>query len=90
MTPLFRKASSRSRCSRVVKSNSVLLKVSVLGRNVISVPVACPSRPDPSGRAGAGVTYDYVLDPVEKTHRETLFRWEHNGWTEMDLSSITR
>ena len=54
VTPLFRKASSRSRCSNVVKSNSVLLKVSVLGKKVISVPVARPSRPDPSGHAGAG------------------------------------
>ena len=54
MTPLFRNASSRSRCSSVVKSNSVFVKVAVLGRNVISVPVATPSRLEPSGQAGAG------------------------------------
>jgi hypothetical protein len=43
-----------------------------------------------SHRAGGGVNYEYVLDPVEKTHREALFRWENNGWTEMDLSAIGR
>ncbi len=52
MTPQLRKASSRSRCSSVVKSNSVLVKVFGLGRKVISVPVAVlpsaqrPRRPD--------------------------------------------
>ena len=37
-TPELRKASSRRRCSSVAKSNSVLVKVSVEGRNVTSVP----------------------------------------------------
>ena len=37
-TPEFRNASSRSRCSRVAKSNSVLVKISVEGKKVTSVP----------------------------------------------------
>ena len=37
-TPELRKASSRRRCSSVAKSNSVLVKVSVEGRKVTSVP----------------------------------------------------
>ena len=43
VTPELRKASSRSRCSSVAKSNSVLVKVAWLGRKVISVPVLCPA-----------------------------------------------
>jgi hypothetical protein len=43
-----------------------------------------------SHRSGGGVNYEYVLHPTEKTHREALFRWENNGWTEMDLSAIGR
>jgi hypothetical protein len=56
----------------------------------VTRPLVLEKKPIYSGRAGAGVTYDYVLDPVERTHRESLFRWENNGWTEMDLSSISR
>ena len=56
----------------------------------VTRPLVLEKKPIYSGRAGAGVSYDYVLDPVEKTHRETLFRWENNGWTEMDLSFMTR
>ena len=41
-------------------------------------------------RIGSGVSYEYVFHPTEKTHRESLFRWENNGWTEMDLSAIGR
>src|SRR5258708_4884926 len=55
VTPEFRKASSRSRCSRVWKSNSVLVKVRVLGRKVISVPVLRAPLPSP-GRCGASPT----------------------------------
>jgi len=43
-----------------------------------------------SHRAGGGVNYEYTFHPTEKTHRESLFRWENNGWTEMDLSAIGR
>lgn len=56
----------------------------------VTRPLVIEKKPIYSGRAGAGVMYEYVLDPVEKTHRESLFRWENNGWTEMDLSSMTR
>ena len=56
----------------------------------VTRPLVLEKKPIYSGRAGAGVQYDYVLDPVEKTHRESLFRWENNGWTEMDLSAISR
>jgi len=38
LTPELRKASSRSRCSRVAKSNSVIVKVLSDGRKVTSVP----------------------------------------------------
>ena len=38
VTPEFRNASSRSRCSSVAKSNSVMVKVCGDGRNVTSVP----------------------------------------------------
>jgi hypothetical protein len=41
-------------------------------------------------RSGGGVSYEYQFHPTEKTHRESLFRWENNGWTEMDLSTIGR
>src|SRR5262249_26442459 len=43
-----------------------------------------------SHRAGSGVNYEYTFHPTEKTHRESLFRWENNSWTEMDLSTIGR
>jgi hypothetical protein len=56
----------------------------------VTRPLVLEKKPIYSGRAGAGVSYDYVLDPKEKTHRESLFRWENNGWTEMDLSAISR
>ncbi len=36
-----------------MKSNSVFVKVAVLGRKVISVPVASPSRVEPAGQGGA-------------------------------------
>ena len=38
VTPELRNASSRSRCSSVAKSNSVMVKVCFDGRNVTSVP----------------------------------------------------
>ena len=38
VTPELRKASSRSRCSSVAKSNSIMVKVFGDGRNVTSVP----------------------------------------------------
>ena len=53
VTPELRKASSRSRCSRVAKSNSVLLKVRLLGRKAISVPVLVPDLPFASIRGAA-------------------------------------
>ena len=46
-TPELRKASSRSRCSSVAKSNSVMVKVCGLGRKVTSVPrLSCGSADD--------------------------------------------
>ncbi|MGH7724214.1 MAG: hypothetical protein ACREOU_02170 [Candidatus Eiseniibacteriota bacterium] len=56
----------------------------------VTRPLVLEKKPIYSGRIGSGVSYEYVLDPVEKTHRESLFRWENNGWTEMDLSLIGR
>ena len=51
--PGLRKASSRSRCSNVAKSNSVMVKVRVDGRNVISVPVRAP----PSATGASPTTF---------------------------------
>jgi hypothetical protein len=56
----------------------------------VTRPLVLEKKPIYSHRAGSGVNYEYVFDPVEKTHRESLFRWENNGWTEMDLSMIGR
>ena len=56
----------------------------------VTRPLVLSKKPIYSGRSGAGVSYEYTFDPVEKTHRETLFRWDGNGWTEMDLSAISR
>jgi hypothetical protein len=44
-TPEFRKASSRKRCSSLSQSNSVILKVSGLGRKVTFVPFFSPAGP---------------------------------------------
>ena len=56
----------------------------------ITRPLVLDKKPIYSNRAGSGVNYEFVYSPTEKTHRETLFRWENNGWTEMDLSFMTR
>ncbi len=45
VTPELRNASSRSRCSSVAKSNSVMVKVCFEGRNVTSVPRLSPASP---------------------------------------------
>jgi hypothetical protein len=56
----------------------------------ITRPLVLDKKPIYSNRAGGGVNYEFTYSPTEKTHRETLFRWENNGWTEMDLSFMTR
>jgi hypothetical protein len=56
----------------------------------VTRPLVLEKKPIYSSRVGSGVSYEYVLHPTEKTHREALFRWENNGWTEMDLSAIGR
>ena len=53
-------------------------------------PLVLEKKPIYSHRSGGGVNYEFIYHPTEKTHRETLFRWEQNGWTEMDLSFMTR
>jgi hypothetical protein len=53
-------------------------------------PLVLEKKPIYSHRSGSGVNYEYVYHPTDKTHRESLFRWENNGWTEMDLSAISR
>lgn len=53
-------------------------------------PLVLEKKPIYSHRAGSGMNYEFIYHPTEKTHRETLFRWENNGWTEMDLSMMTR
>ena len=53
MTPEFRKASSRSRCSSVAKSNSVMVKVCGEGRKVTSVPRLPPASPTTASGATA-------------------------------------
>ena len=45
VTPEFRNASSRRRCSSVAKSNSIMVKVSVEGRKLTSVPRLPPASP---------------------------------------------
>ena len=61
-TPEFRKASSRSRCSRVAKSNSVLVKVPVEGRKVTSVPFLPFASPTTfSGATGIAVAELHVM-----------------------------
>ncbi len=49
VTPEFRKASSRRRCSSVFRSNSMVEKVSAEGKKVTLVPVSG----SPLGRFGA-------------------------------------
>ena len=50
VTPELRNASSRSRCSSVAKSNSVMVKVFFDGRNVTSVPrLSCAAPTTASG-----------------------------------------
>jgi hypothetical protein len=56
----------------------------------VTRPLVVEKKPIYSNRAGSGVQYEYIYHPTEKTHRETLFRWENNGWIEMDLSFMTR
>ena len=56
----------------------------------VTRPLVLEKKPVYSSRIGSGVSYEYVFHPTEKTHREVLFRWENNGWTEMDLSAISR
>jgi hypothetical protein len=56
----------------------------------VTRPLVLEKKPIYSHRSAGGVNYEYVLHPTEKTHREALFRWEANGWTEMDLSAIGR
>ena len=56
----------------------------------VTRPLVLDKKPIYSNRAGSGVNYEFIYHPTEKTHRETLFRWENNGWTEMDLSFMTR
>jgi hypothetical protein len=56
----------------------------------VTRPLVLEKKPVYSNRIGSGVGYEYVFHPTEKTHRESLFRWENNGWTEMDLSAISR
>ena len=53
-------------------------------------PLVLEKKPIYSNRSGSGTNYEFIYHPTEKTHRETLFRWENNGWTEMDLSFMTR
>ena len=56
LTPELRKASSRSRCSSVAKSNSVMVKVFGDGRNVTSVPRLSWAAPTTaSGATGVAV-----------------------------------
>src|SRR5262245_22911797 len=53
-TPELRKASSRNRCSSVAKSNSVMVNVFELGRNVTSVPrLPCEEPTADSGLTGS-------------------------------------
>ena len=83
VTPELRKASSRSRCSSVAKSNSVMVKVFFDGRNVTSVPrlsyaapttasgaTASPSRN--SMKCSLAVAPDRELEPARKRvdHRD--------------------
>ena len=56
----------------------------------VTRPLVLEKKPIYSNRAGSGVNYEFVYHPTEKTHRETLFRWQNNGWDEMDLSLISR
>ena len=56
----------------------------------VTRPLVLEKKPVYSNRVGSGVGYEFVFHPTEKTHRESLFRWENNGWTEMDLSAIGR
>ena len=56
----------------------------------VTRPLVLEKKPIYSSRIGSGVGYEFVFHPTEKTHRESLFRWESNGWTEMDLSAISR
>ncbi len=56
----------------------------------VTRPLVLEKKPIYSHRAGSGMNYEFIYHPTEKTHRETLFRWENNGWTEMDLSMMTR
>jgi hypothetical protein len=56
----------------------------------VTRPLVVEKKPIYSHRSGSGVNYDYIYHPTEKTHREALYRWENNGWTEMDLSMIGR
>ena len=56
----------------------------------VTRPLVVEKKPIYSHWAGSGVNYEFIYHPTEKTHRESLFRWEGNGWTEMDLSAIGR
>jgi len=56
----------------------------------VTRPLVLEKKPIYSHRSGSGTNYEFVYHPTEKTHRETLYRWENNGWTEMDLSFMTR
>ena len=58
VTPELRKASSRSRCSSVAKSNSVMVNVTFDGRNVTSVPRLSWAAPTTTSGATASPSWN--------------------------------
>ena len=55
----------------------------------VTRPLVLEKKPIYSHRSGSGTNYEFVYHPTEKTHRETLYRWENNGWSEISRANVS-